>query len=294
MPPREVFTEIESRTLSGRGLLELPQESEWRWFRLWVNVFRLPSVDFPSSKWNPERSEYAKITYIRQEFVWKEETINYTQQTFDLPVADGASYLGSFLVCALESISTTLAAVGVAVGLPPPTPGDIAYAEPVAYDIDSIRFVCREDVGLQVTLFGVKYDVACTGATPNPKNNINPGTLEPSIPPGTPTTVSSPYTPPDDDGNTVPASIDPVTSQSGTWSFTFQGDASPTVFSNSAPGFADDNPGILTEVDTGCLNDRLDSIYSQTRNVRYYPTSTQLSTCQSGAMIILTQNFVPD
>ena len=147
---------------------------------------------------------------MQGEYVWREAVINYARQSFDYFPEESASFLAPYLVCSQQSQSNALAAIGVAVGLPPPTPGDPLYAEPIRYEVDYLRFACREEAAFQVRLYGLPKDIGCVGATPNPKRNLPPTTALPVVPSGDAIEVSGAYVAPDDDGNTVPYTGDPT------------------------------------------------------------------------------------
>lgn len=209
MPPREFFEQIEDRLISGLGIIEIPQEDTWRYFRLWVNLVRFPDPDYLNNKWNPSRGEYAKVAWMWSDWVWKEDVIRYPKSVFDYPVKESASFLAPYLVCSNQALGNLTAAIAVAVGLPPPVPGDPLYVEPVKFELTRIQFSCREESAFQLILEGLKEDVGCPGAIPNPKRDLPPIPL-PVVPTNSAIEVSPPYNFPDDDGNTVPYTGDPV------------------------------------------------------------------------------------
>lgn len=208
MAPREFFTLLEDRLISGLGVLQIPQDDIYRAFRVWVDLIRFPNPDFFNGKWNPARSEYAKITFMVGKYVCRERLLHYPHETFDYLPKEPSAFLAPYLVCSNQSQSNALASIGVAVGLPPPTPGDPLYAEPLRYEVDFIRFACRDETALQVRLYGLKEDIGCPGATPNPKRNLEPPDPLPVVPSGDAIEVSGPYLLPDDNGNTVPFGTD--------------------------------------------------------------------------------------
>lgn len=210
MAPREFYQLLEDRLISGLGVLAIPQEDTWRAFRVWTDIVRFPTTNFQNFKWNPNRSEYAKLTWMQGEYVWKEEVVNYERQSFDYFPEEPGSYLGTYLVCSLQSLSNALASISVAVGLPPPVPGDPLYAEPIRYEVDYLRFSCREESAFQVRLYGLPKDIGCVEAMPNPKRNLPPSTALPVVNPGDAIEVSAPYVQPDDNGNTIPYTGDPL------------------------------------------------------------------------------------
>jgi hypothetical protein len=204
MPPREEFELVETRFISGLGVLEIPTDGDWRAFRLWVDVIRPPDPDFFNGKWNPERSEYAKVTWMADSYVWREDVIRYEKTVLDYFPVEPAAYLAPWLACVFEALDSKLCQILQGGGWGTCVPGDIFYIEPVAYPVIFIRFSCREETALQLRLYGLKFDVPCVGGTPSPKLNQDIPPPIPSLSPDTPLEVSPPYSPPSDDGNSIP------------------------------------------------------------------------------------------
>lgn len=205
MTAREEFELIETRTISGKGILKFPESDDYRHFYLYVDVVRFPRIDFSNSKWNPDRSEYAKITWIIDEYVAREDVLNYPQQRYDWAV-DPTGYIASYLVCAIGGIVAYLDYLAPFIPATPlPTdPTRKIYAEPLKYVPSRINFVCRESTAIEVSLYGLKYDVACDDAEPSPKDPPPPPVPSPVVPPGTPILIDPPYDGENDNDNTVP------------------------------------------------------------------------------------------
>jgi hypothetical protein len=201
----EQFELIETRTISGRGILRFPDEDDYRHFYVYVDVVRYPLVDFSNSKWNPDRSEYAKLGWIIDEYIVREDVLNYGRQRFDWAV-DPTGYLASYLVCAFGGVIGYLDYLAPFIPAPAlvSDPTNPLFAHPLKYLPSRLNIVCRESTAVEVSLFGLKYDVRCPDATPTPKRP--PDLPEPTAitPSGSPILVSRPYDEIDDNGNTIP------------------------------------------------------------------------------------------
>lgn len=204
MPTSEQFVEIEDRLISGLGILQIPTDPKWRYFRIYVNVVRDPSPDYRNNKWNPNRGEFAKMTWVSQEYVYKEHVLNYEKEVFELPAEECAGFVTSPLSCLFQAVFAYLEVITVLVGgtvIPPdiPVPFEAVQLLPT-----QIQFACRDGCALQVVLQGVEQDVACPEGEPSPKEGDKPPNELPKVPPGESIGVSPPYDPPNDDGNTEP------------------------------------------------------------------------------------------
>ena len=213
MAPREVFTLIEERFMSGKGVLQIPQDADWRHFRIWIRVYRLPEVNYVNNRFNPQKGNYANINFMAQGHVFRNEVLDYTQEVYDLPAAEPCSFLINALACNFVAIENLLCIISPLVGGPPCVPGDTIYLDAIKSPIDELLFVCRDETALQVTLYGLKQDSTCPESVPNPKLPAGAPTPVPDLLPDESADVSPPYVEPDDGGNTVPFpgdSDDPV------------------------------------------------------------------------------------
>lgn len=200
----EQFQEVESRIISGLGILQIPIEARWRYFRVYVRLIRDPVPDFQNKKWNPDRSEYCKITWVSEGYVWKEDVLNYEQEVFELPAKEPAGYLASPLACLFTAVLEKLDVIIVALGGSISPVGDPIPIEPVKLITTQLQFSCRDGCAIQVVLQGLEEDVGCPEGEPSPKQGDKPDNELPKVPPGTGVGVSPPYNEPDDDGNTIP------------------------------------------------------------------------------------------
>lgn len=201
MAPREEPVKIETRTISNRGLIRWEPSRVYR--RFWFNcqVIRLPRLNFLSKKINPDRSEYAQITFLRKGVVLREERLNFSFQTFTWE-QDPTGYLANSTQCWFEAISSQIATIQAVLGIPV-IEGEPIYANPIFDQFDSVRFVVRPDAAIRVDFWALKYDENCgygdEGSPPPP-----PPPDSTPVPPGTPVQVSPPYRYPDDNNNTQP------------------------------------------------------------------------------------------
>lgn len=204
---KQQFELIETRVISNRGVLQRVTDDDYRRFHIAVQLIRPPTTNFVSKKWNPDKSEYAKIVFMREGQVLREETFNYEKQLFVWEV-DITGYLAKCLTCTLDGITDLLTAIATQVGLVV-VPGERIFCVPINDQFDEIRFVVRDDGAIAVKLYGLKYDIQCENAEatlqpPPPPPN------EPTYPPGTDlkdtnTPTSPPYDPnTNDGGNTIP------------------------------------------------------------------------------------------
>lgn len=201
---------IEDRLISGKGILNMPQGSEWRDFLLYIDVLRDSPVVFDSQKFNPSKSEYAKITGIKQEYVISEFPVNYKKQRFRIPAQDEPGYLLPYLDCNFTGVGDALFAIAVAVGLSP-VPRDVFYeVSPIRYDVDRFNIVCRGSTLLQVRLYGLEVHRPCAEALDKKKFSPQVPDPLPPVPVNEGVGVTPPYVEPDDNGNTVPDVIDTI------------------------------------------------------------------------------------
>lgn len=200
----ETFRLLESRNISGRGLFILPDDKSVRHYWLFLNVVRLPSNNSLSSKFNPDKSDYAKITWNRDGYVLKDESLSYENQRFDWAV-DRTGYLASYLVCAFKEITSYLDYLAPFIPAPPlvTDPTERLYCEPLHDYPDTIKIVCRANTAIVADLYYLKYDVRCPEAEPTPKDPPSPS-FPPPHPPGEPFNNDPPYDGDNDNGDSIP------------------------------------------------------------------------------------------
>ena len=210
MPTSEEFVEIEDRLISGLGILQIPEDPKWRYFRIYVNLIRDPDPDFRNNKWNPNRGEFAKMTWVSQNYVYREHVLNYEKEVFELPAEECAGFITSPISCLFQGVFDLLEVITVLVGGTVIPPGNPIPFEAVKLLPTQIQFACRDGCAIQVVLQGLEQDVACPEGDPSPKEGDKPPNELPKVPVGEAIDTSAPYDPPDDNGNTVPDPIDEV------------------------------------------------------------------------------------
>lgn len=191
------------RTISGRGIVKVPYDATIRRLVLYLNVLRLPRIDFSNSKWNPDRSEYAKFTWMRGDYILREDALHYEHQRFVWDV-DPSGYLAKALLCQYTRTTQRLTALAVGLNLPPLPEASEIFIEPIADMPDVIKIVCRDDTAIDADLWKYEYDIACTEAnTPPPPSDPPPprSKVPVAMPIGD---ISPPYATPNDGGDTIP------------------------------------------------------------------------------------------
>ena len=206
----EQFTEIEDRLISGLGVLQIPNEDKWRYFRIWINLVREPIPEFVNNKWNPSRGEYAKIVFVSDGYAYREEVMRYSKEYFAFPAKENAGYLASPLACAFQFVFDDLLLIKEALGMPSSPVGTPIPFEPVLRVDTQLQFSCRDGCAIQVVLEGLEEDVVCLQGEPTPKRSGKPVNELPQVAPGTAIDVSPAYDGEDDNGNTIPDSGDEV------------------------------------------------------------------------------------
>lgn len=206
MAEKEVPNLLEERVISNRGLIVWTPDPLYRRFWVQCELIREPQINFVNKKFNPDKSDYANIIFLRENQVIREEVMNFERQTFTFD-PDPSGYIAKALLCMYQSITDQLVAIGAAVGVIFGE-GEPIFCEPIQDQFDQILFSVRVDGAIGVQLYGLKYDQACPEADPQTQPPPPPPDF-PNFPPGTPLAdtdapASPPYDPPDDDGNTNP------------------------------------------------------------------------------------------
>jgi len=204
----EVPKLIETRIISGKGLFKVPYNEAYRYYWLYAQVIRLPVYNYNNYKWNPERSEYAKITWNNDGYVVREDVVKYQRQRFDWCV-DPTGDAAFAITCYKSDLTAYLSYLAPFVGAPPLPPNltQLVYFAPLKNYFDTILVSCRDDTGFSFSLYGLKYNRNCPAATTVPSQKPEaPVIISPITPPGVAIAdVSPPYNPAtNDDGNTAP------------------------------------------------------------------------------------------
>lgn len=202
----EEFELIEDRLISGLGVLQIPQDEEYRAFRIYTDIVREPAPDYLNFKYNPERGNYCNIAYMHGGYVQSYSTIEFDKEEITYYPKGTEAYIATALACLFQVTFDKLDTLLTAAGSPPdPVQKTPVPIEPVTKGLTEILFSCRDSTAVQVRLYGLKEDVACAEGEPTPKK---PPEIPPPLPP-VPSDegleVSPPYDPgTSDDGNTKP------------------------------------------------------------------------------------------
>lgn len=212
MPEYEL---IQQRNISGKGILRVPTDARKnRAYILYASVFRRPLNEYENRSYNPHRSRYGTLVFLREDYVIGSCPIEYRKQAFD-GVNDISGQTLLAVKCAYEGVlesifrlSVNLAGTPGSVGLTP-----VNYTNGIADYLnlrlawDECRLVCYADTAIQLSLYRLVYDV-CDEVE---DEDIPPPVPDPipEVPQGTPIEgIDPPYDDEDDDGNSVPFPAD--------------------------------------------------------------------------------------
>lgn len=207
------WEQIESRTVSGQGVLRVPAlNNKFRAVILYCDVVRPPKNKYVNKNWNPERGKYAFLTFVRNEYVIGHDAMEFDRQSWD-GIQDISGQTLIAVKCAYDGIlqtfvnlSIALAATPGGVGLMPINKVDlIKDYENLANSWQEVRIKCYADTAVQARLFALKYD-SCTPDRDDERPPPPPPSPPPPVPPGTPlNNISPPYDRfTNDNRNTVP------------------------------------------------------------------------------------------
>jgi len=202
----------QERTISGKGVLKVPdEEKKVRAYIIYVNVLRDPTNKYVNREWNPERSRYANLVFMRRDYVIDSKHVDFDGQAFD-GVNDIAGQTMIAVKCMYEGILKTFENLGHALAL---TPGGIGLVvgsvedkikdyENLRNSWDEIRVKCYADTAIKIRMYTLKYDT-CDPDKDKDKPPPPPPPPPPKTSPGTPVPNSDPYNADtDDDDNTEP------------------------------------------------------------------------------------------
>jgi hypothetical protein len=177
--------EISRRSISGKGLLKLPEANKnWRRFHLVGNVLRLPISQRIDKEFNPQKTYYATLVFLRDDNVIRSEKMEFDHQAWDFyPPYDGQLQIA--LKCAYQGILESFVNLGLSLGVPPISldNGIKDYTELV--DIwDEVRIVCYSSSAIELILYAEDF------------KTCNDDFKKPSPPPGKPPVPPPPPLPP--------------------------------------------------------------------------------------------------
>jgi hypothetical protein len=191
------------RTISGKGIITIPEDyfSALQIY-LYVQVLREPLNPSRNYTWNPDRSFYAHIAFCIDDFVLREEDVNFNSQVYELHNGQESQNLLS-LICAYDGILDSFVSVGNVIGVTLSRTNLIKSHPYLRSQINRIRFECFADSALVLTLRGTSLDKCALedgDSTPPPPPPL-PVEL---VPPGEPVMTSPAEDGDNDGGDTLP------------------------------------------------------------------------------------------
>lgn len=200
------WTLVESRTISGSGVLRIPAaQSKFRATILYLDVVRLARSAYVNRNWNPERGKHSFVTFLRNDYVISHASHEWLRQSYD-GIQDSAGQVLIALKCAYEGILQSFANLANAQGLPVISITDtIKDYENLAQSWTEARIRCYADTAVFARLYTLQYDT-CSPDKDDQKQPPPPPPPPAKVPPGTPlSNISPPYDRfSNDGGNTSP------------------------------------------------------------------------------------------
>lgn len=190
----------EERTISGKGVLQVPgNHKKIRSFVLFVDVVRNPISMYVNRDWNPQRSRFATLVFMREGYVINNLPVEFDGQAFD-GINDICGQNLIALKCAYAGILQTFANLAIGLGQ---TPGGIGLTvtaitdtikdyENLANAWDEIRVKCYADTAISIRMYTLKYDT-CDPLKDKDKPPPIPPPPPSKVPPGSPVPNSYPY-----------------------------------------------------------------------------------------------------
>ena len=203
---------IQERIISGKGVLKVPTDVvKNRAYVLFATVVRQPRNKYLNFNWNPARSRYGNMVFLREGYVINTLPIEFSKQVFD-GINDISGQTLIAVKCAYEGILQTFVNLGNGLA---GTPGGIGLSVTPITDLikdyenlrlawDEVRLQCYADTAISLRLSRLQYDV-CNPDKDKDKPPPPPPPPVPPVPPGEPVETDKPYDEDtSDDGNTEP------------------------------------------------------------------------------------------
>ena len=180
------------RIISGTGEIALTQpfrDSLDIW--LYVDVIRMPGNMYINKNWTPSRSDFAKITWLYQGYVQREDTLRYPRQMLQVFENQSSQNLLA-LICAYDGILDSFfeLATCIAECVPISRTNLIKERQYKQYTVDRLQFKCYNDAALRLTLKSRRLE----------KCDNDDGRRRPPPPPPPPPVMVPPGTPVQDQG----------------------------------------------------------------------------------------------
>lgn len=202
---------IEERTISGKGVLKVPDTEDVekaRTMTLFVSVFRRPINEYLNFNYNPPRGRYATLNFFRDSFLVMSVPLEFPFQSWDFYPELNYQNLYA-LDCVYEGILQSFVNLGTALGLTViSVDNSIALYRHTDLWFDEIKVVCYADTAVKLKLSSKPYDFCPEQPDVRPDPPPPPPVEITEVPPGTPLvddlSVSPPYDGENDNGDTEP------------------------------------------------------------------------------------------
>jgi len=195
------------RTISGRGVLQIPEEYQKALdVFLYTQLLRPNRTEYLNVAYNPGRKFLANVTFCIDEYVYADYAINYDNQVIQIFDGQASQNLLS-LICAHDDVLDSFTSFAVALGIFVSRNNSIKEHKYKTFVPNRLRFVCYGTTALRISLRGNAFsqcDEQDGTPTPPPPKPVP----LPPLPPDEPVEVSPPYDGVDDGGDTRPIPID--------------------------------------------------------------------------------------
>lgn len=208
---------LETRVISGKGLVRLDTSSfdykKAKILTVYAAVVRRATSEYLNFAYNPARSRYCTLNFMRNGHVVRSEAMEFDYQLWDwYPEPSAQTMLA--VQCSYDGLLQSFANLGTALGLVVTGVTDqIAEWEWTNLFFDEIKVVCYADTAVRVVVESKPYDLCADQVDKEGEPPPPPPPNPPSVPQGTPLQdtdipLSEPYEGEDDNGDTIPHPID--------------------------------------------------------------------------------------
>lgn len=207
------MSDLETRIISGKGVLKLdPNSDDFKNAKIlivYADVIREPRNKYLNKNWNPPKSRYATLNFMRDTYVIKSHAMEFPSEKLEF-YPDPASQAMLAVDCAYRGVLQSFVNLEVALGLTVVSViNNIKDWKWQDLWFDEIKVVCYGDTAIQLNVQSIPYEL-CPDQIEHTRNPPPPPRdLPPPVPPGEPLgypnpPVSEPYEGTDDNGDTVP------------------------------------------------------------------------------------------
>lgn len=208
---------LETRLISGKGVVKIPQNTkdytQAKIVTVYATVVRRATSEYLNFAYNPPRSRYCTLNFMRKGYVIMSASMEYSFQSWDFYPEISAQTLYA-VECAYQGILQTFVNLGNALSLVPiSVTNNIEDWVHTNLLFDEIKVVCYADTAVQISVRSNKYDLCPDQENKDPDDPPPPPLNPPVYDPGTPLNVgdniiSPPYDGENDFGDTIPHPID--------------------------------------------------------------------------------------